>query len=82
MIANDKQSPLEVAVKMITAPVWLPIYFAYAGCRRLAEARTDRKAKPETAELKPVWVPEDRHGEGGVCRAPRGRQARLKRRAR
>ncbi|MFZ0708640.1 MAG: hypothetical protein WAM53_01240 [Terrimicrobiaceae bacterium] len=42
---------------MITVPVWVPIYFAYVGCRRLAEARTDRKAKPETAELKPVWVP-------------------------
>ena len=76
MIANDKQSPLEVAVKMITAPVWLPIYFAYTGCRRLAEARTDRKAKPETAELKPVWVPKtdmDAPTHGGQTMPPHGR---------
>ena len=33
MIANDKESPLEVAVKMFTAPVWVPIYFARVGCR-------------------------------------------------
>ena len=57
MIADDREGPIETALKMITAPVWVPIYLAYVGCRKLAEARADRKAKPETAELKPVWVP-------------------------
>ncbi len=38
--------------------MWGPIYLAYVGCLKLAEARADRKAKPETVELKPVWVPQ------------------------
>ena len=67
MIANDKESPLEVAVKMIRAPVWVPIYFAYVGCRRAAEAWSGRKlkvqaklgsAKTEPEILTPVtWMP-------------------------
>lgn len=43
---------------MITAPAWVPLYFAWAGCRTLAEALSRRKATPETAELKPVWIPQ------------------------
>jgi hypothetical protein len=60
MIANDRESPLEVAVKMITAPVWVPIYFAWVGCRKAAEARSRRKPKEPTTEIlppAPTWMP-------------------------
>jgi uncharacterized membrane protein len=57
MIADDREGPIETALKMLTAPVWVPIYLAYVGCRSLAGAWSRRKATPETAELKPVWVP-------------------------
>ena len=57
MIADNREGPIETFFKLVTAPVWGPIYLAYVGCRKLAEARADRKAKPETVELKPVWVP-------------------------
>jgi hypothetical protein len=46
LIADDRETPFEVALKLITAPVWLPIYFAYEGWRRVAEARVKLKAKP------------------------------------
>ena len=39
MIADDRETTFEVALKLMTAPVWGPIYFAYLGCRRVAEAR-------------------------------------------
>ena len=60
IIANGKESPVEVAVKMITAPVWVPIYFAYVGCRKAAEAWSRRKPKRVEPEvLTPVqpWQP-------------------------
>ena len=56
MIA-EKETAVEVAVKMITAPVWVPIYFALSrlpqGGRRVAK----EKAKPKRAELSPAWMP-------------------------
>ena len=59
MIANDKESPLEVAVKMITAPDWVPIYFAYVGCRKAAEAWSSRKVRAVELEATPLqpWMP-------------------------
>ena len=61
MIANDKESPLEVAVKMITAPVWVPIYFAWVGCRKVVKAWPRRKPKPIKQEILPpattAWMP-------------------------
>ena len=61
MIADDRETKLEVALKLITAPAWVPIYFAYVGCRRVAEARAKLKARPMEPEvLSPVqstWVP-------------------------
>jgi hypothetical protein len=60
MIATDKESPLEVAVKMIAAPVWVPAYFAYVGCRKLVDAWRARRVKIEREILPPVqqaWVP-------------------------
>ena len=38
MIEADNDGRLETAVKMITAPAWVPIYFAWVGCRKAAEA--------------------------------------------
>ena len=61
MIANDRESPLEVAVKMITASVWVPIYFACVGCRKAAEAWSNPKPKPVEPEVltpvQPAWLP-------------------------
>ena len=51
MIADDRETPFEAALKLITAPVWVPIYFAYVGCRRVAEARVKLKAKPLVPEI-------------------------------
>ena len=64
MIANDRETPLEVAVKMITAPVWVPVYFAYLGCRKSVEAWSRRmpKLQPRQEVLAPqapqVWMPQ------------------------
>jgi hypothetical protein len=60
MIADDREGPIETALKVVTAPVWVPIYLAYVGCRKLAEARASRKPKPVEPEiLSPVqpWQP-------------------------
>ena len=61
MIADDRESPLEIAVKMLTAPVWVPIYFAYLGCRKATEAWSRRKPKPIEPEIltpvQPTWMP-------------------------
>ena len=61
MIADEREGPIETAFKMLTAPVWVPIYFAYVGCRKLAEAWSRRKPKPVEPEiLTPVqsaWMP-------------------------
>jgi hypothetical protein len=53
MIANEKEGALELAVKMIAAPVWVPVYCTYVGCRKL----TDALRKSRTIELSPSWMP-------------------------
>jgi hypothetical protein len=61
MIADDRDTPFETAVKMITAPAWIPIYFAWVGCRKAAEAWSRRKPKlvePEVlTPVQPAWQP-------------------------
>ena len=61
MIADEREGPIETAFKMITAPVWVPIYLAYVGCRKLAEAWSRRKPKPVEPEVltpvQPTWQP-------------------------
>jgi len=61
MIANDKETPFEIAVKMITAPIWVPIYFAGVGVLKLGKAWSRRKPKrvePEIlAPVQPAWMP-------------------------
>jgi hypothetical protein len=60
MIADERLSPFERAVAMVTAPVWVPIYFGYVGCRKAAKAWSRRKPKPVEPEvLTPVqpWIP-------------------------
>ena len=61
MIADDRWSPLETAVAMITAPAWVPVYFAWVGCRKAAEAWSRRKAKRVELEIlapvQPAWIP-------------------------
>jgi len=53
MIANEKEGALELAVKMIAAPVWVPVYCVYLGYRKASD--TLRKSK--TPELSPGWMP-------------------------
>lgn len=61
MIADDRCGPLETAIKMITAPAWVPIYFGVLGCRWLYQARK-RKAEPVVEVLVPrspsPWMPQ------------------------
>jgi hypothetical protein len=61
MIADDRDTPFETAVKMITAPAWVPLYFAWVGCRKAAEAWSRRKPKPveqvEVLQPVPTWSP-------------------------
>ena len=35
MIANDRWTPMETAVAVITSPAWLPFYGLWKGCRML-----------------------------------------------
>ena len=61
MIADDREGPIETALKMITAPAWVPLYFAWVGCRKAAEAWSRRKPKPVEPEVlapvQPTWMP-------------------------
>ena len=61
MIANDRETPFEIAVKMIAAPNGVPIYFAGVGVMKLSKAWSRRKAKrvePEIlAPVQPTWIP-------------------------
>ena len=60
MIADDRDHPIEWMVKLITAPVWVPIYFAGVGIMKLGTALPRRKPKPGPLQveiLQPVWTP-------------------------
>ena len=71
MIADESEGPIETAFKMMTAPVWVPIYFAYVGCRKLAEAWSRRKAKPveQVEVLEPMRTMPTREIERAVYAA-------------
>ncbi|HEY8277732.1 MAG TPA: hypothetical protein VIG52_12220 [Methyloceanibacter sp.] len=58
MIADDKDHPLETAVKLLTLPVWGPIYLAGVGIMKLSTALRRRKPKQEqqVEGLRP-WMP-------------------------
>jgi hypothetical protein len=50
-------TPFETAVAMITAPVWVPVYFVWVGCRKAVEAWRRRKPKLVEPEiLQPAWT--------------------------
>ena len=61
MIADDRQTAFETAVKLITAPLWVPAYFVYLGWHKAAEAWSRRKPKPapqvEVLQPVPTWQP-------------------------
>jgi hypothetical protein len=61
MIADDRETAFETAVKMLTAPAWVPVYFAYLGCRKAAKAWSRRKPKAVEPEIltpvQPAWMP-------------------------
>ncbi len=45
MIAANNEGPIEAFVKLITAPVWVPVYLAYLCFLRAAEALLNGKDK-------------------------------------
>ena len=59
MVADDSARPYEVALTILTAPVWVPISLAYVGCHKLAEAWSRRKPKPvqQQVEVLQPWIP-------------------------
>jgi hypothetical protein len=61
MIADDRDSPFETVLKVVTAPAWVPVYFAWVGCCKAAEAWSNRKPKPVEPEVlspvQPTWSP-------------------------
>jgi hypothetical protein len=61
MIADERETAFETAVKMLTAPAWVPIYFAWVGCRKAAKAwsrRQPKRVKPEIlTPVQPAWLP-------------------------
>jgi hypothetical protein len=56
MIADNTEGPIETFLKLVTAPMWLPLYFGYLGCLKLAEVWA-KKAKLETTDVSPAWTP-------------------------
>ncbi len=60
MIADDREGPIETALKLITAPVWVPLYFAGVGAVKVWKALPRRKPKqrePEVLAPVPMWTP-------------------------
>lgn len=58
MIADDRWSPFEAAVAMITSPVWVPIYLIGVGLGKLGKAWLKRKPEPPPpAEARLIWTP-------------------------
>jgi hypothetical protein len=58
MIADDREGPIETALKMITAPVWVPIYFLGVGAVKVWKALQRRKPQQQVLEvLAPVPMP-------------------------
>ncbi len=60
MIADDREGPIETALKLITAPVWVPLYFAGVGAVKVWKALQRRKPEqqvPEVLTPVPMWQP-------------------------
>ena len=58
MIADDRDGVFETAIKMITAPVWVPIYFAGVGIKKLGQALQRRKPEQvQQVEALQPWMP-------------------------
>ena len=58
MIADDRDGAFEIAIKLITAPVWVPIYFAGVGALKVWKALQRRKPVQvqQVEVLQPVWT--------------------------
>ena len=60
MIADDREGPIETALKMITAPVWIPLYLIGVGAVKVWKALQRRKPEqqvPEVLTPVPMWQP-------------------------
>jgi len=57
MIADDSEGPIEVALKLITAPVWIPFYLIGLGAVKMWKAQQRRKPKRLEISAQVVWTP-------------------------
>lgn len=60
MIASDDLSGFETAVKVLTAPVWVPIYLIAKACQHLTTKVEPDKVQPTEVEIippQPSWKP-------------------------
>ena len=60
MIADDREGPIETALKLITAPVWVPLYIAGVGAVKVWKVLQRRKPEqqvPEVLAPVPMWTP-------------------------
>jgi len=56
MIADDREGPIEMALKLITAPVWVPVYIIGVGAVKAWRALP--RPKPKQLEVGArVWTP-------------------------
>ena len=59
MIADDRDHPIEWAVKLVTMPIWGPVFLVGVGATKVWNAMSGRKPKPEPKVIvpQPVWTP-------------------------
>lgn len=61
MIADDRPGPIETAITILTAPIWIPFYGLWKGCGKLGKwcaARHAPKPEMQSEVLQPqMWTP-------------------------
>jgi hypothetical protein len=57
MIADDRDHPIERAVKLATMPIWGPVYLTGVGAVKVWKALPRRTPKPEHVEVLQPWMP-------------------------
>ena len=57
MIEDDSEGPIEVALKVITAPVWVPVYLIGVGAVKAWKALPRHKPKQLEVSAQVVWTP-------------------------
>ena len=68
MIADEREGPIETAFKMLTAPVWVPIYSRLCGLPQVGRGMVEAQAEAGRAGRSPAPVrrPGSRRGNSSV----------------